>query len=165
MLNFEVMNAFRKALEADQAPSATIELPTGILNEVEVLPQSGCTSFEEHRHIYSVKFDTDYYGNVKVSVHVQWWPFSSMVRAIGAKFNSIQMQNALHWNAYNSEYVHLELNHPEQPGVTYTCILAHPDLKSLWVQLGHSVGSYPNPKEVAAEDIWAQLVSEGVLEL
>lgn len=162
MLKFEELDAFRRLLEADQALSATIELTTGIPGEVDVVAKSGCTAYEELRHIYTVTFNVDYWGKVTINVHIQWQPLRALIRKLTG---GVKLQNALHWDSFNVSCVHLRLEHPEQPGVVYSCILEHSDLRSLWVQMGHSVGSYPNSKNIAAEDIWTQLVGEGVLEL
>lgn len=137
MLGYECLDTFRGWLERDQAPT-----------------KKRLCDVEENRKIFSIRFDTDYDGNVSIDCHIQWGLMEQLM---------VDKYWDMTWDAYDPEIVHLHLTREQEKNVVYTVVMTKAKLKTLWERI-HGP-NHPFPEDEAAEDIWVQLYNRGVWEM
>lgn len=139
MLTYEVLDQFRKALEADQAPSTD--------------PATGCidtTPYDENRMVYHISFEVDIYGQVTIRCLVQFGVMEQLMS--GNKWSTSCYEG--------SENLHLDMKLEEQPGVVYTTVLSKRDIKALYERM-----CIPYPEGKSITEAWEILYGKGVVTL
>lgn len=139
MLDYETIKAFINNLEKDQAP---------VLDENHEIER---TAYEEGRHIYSINFEADFYGDVTVKVLVQWGLMEKLF---------LNKDRMVRWSADCYDALHIYLKLPNQPDVEYATVLFKDDVKRLW-----EPSNNPFPEDESVEDIWVKLYNRGVWEM
>lgn len=147
MLTYEVLDQFRKALEADQAPRS-IPATDPELEPVEV------SAYDEKRHVYHINFETAYDGHVTIKCFVQ---FEVMQKLMANSLWSMTWSTT-GTGAYES--LHPDMKLEEQPGVVYTTVLSKRDIKALYERM-----CIPYPEDKSITEAWEILYGKGVVTL
>lgn len=142
MLDYEIIKAFAKNLENDQAP---------VLDEHREIER---TAYDEGRHIYTINFEVSLSGVVTAKVHVQWGLMEQLF---------LNQDRMVRWNSYTADALHIHLRLASQPDVEYTTVLFKDDVKRLWERI-HSSNS-PYPEDLSIVGVWRKLYERGVWEL
>lgn len=143
MLTYEVLDQFRKALEADQAPSTD--------------PATGCidtTPYDENRMVYRIDFEVDIYGQVTIRCLVQ---FEVMQKLMASSSWSMT------WTTLGTgadENLHPDMELKNQPGVVYTTVLSKRDIKALYERM-----CIPYPEGKSITEAWEILYGKGMVKL
>lgn len=147
MLTYEVLDQFRKDLEADQAPRS-IPATDPELEPVEV------SAYSEKRHVYYINFEVDIQGHVTIRCLVQFGVMEQLMS--GNKWS-------MTWSTTGTgadECLHLAMELKNQPGVVYTTVLFERDIKALYERM-----CIPYPKDKSVTEAWEILYSEGMVKL
>lgn len=143
MLTYEVLDQFRKALEADQAPSTD--------------PATGCidtTPYDENRMVYHISFEVDIYGQVTIRCLVQFGVMEQLMS--GNKWS-------MTWTTLGTgadETLHPDMELENQPGVVYTTVLSKRDIKALYERM-----CIPYPEDKSITEAWEILYGKGMVKL
>ena len=143
MLTYEVLDQFRKALEADQAPSTD--------------PATGCidtTPYDENRMVHRISFELAIYGQVTISCLVQFGVMEQLMS--GNKWSMAWSTSCYE----GSENLHLDMELKNQPGVVYTTVLSKHDIKALYERM-----CIPYPEDKSITEAWEILYGKGMVKL
>lgn len=147
MLTYEVLDQFRKALEADQAPRS-IPATDPELEPVEV------SAYNEKRYVYRIDFETAYDGHVTIRCLVQ---FEVMQKLMASSSWSMT------WTTLGTgadENLHPDMELKNQPGVVYTTVLSKRDIKALYERM-----CIPYPEGKSITEAWEILYGKGMVKL
>lgn len=136
MLTYEVLDQFRKALEADQA-SRLIPATDPELEPVKV------SAYSEKRHVYQINFDVDIHGQATIRCLVQFGVMEQLMS--GNKWS-------MTWSTTGTgadECLHLAMELKNQPGVVYTTVLFKYNIKALYERM-----CIPYPKDKSITEAW-----------
>lgn len=147
MLTYEVLDQFRKALEADQAPRS-IPATDPELEPVEV------SAYNEKRHVYRIDFETAYDGHVTIRCHVQ---LEVMQKLMASSSGSMTWETT---DTGAGESLHLYMELKNQPGVVYTTVLFKCDIKALYERM-----CIPYPEDKSITEAWEILYGKGMVKL
>lgn len=143
MLTYEVLDQFRKALEADQASSTD--------------PATGCidtTPYDENRMVHHISFEVDIYGQVTIRCLVQFGVMEQLMS--GNKWSMAWSTSCYE----GSENLHLDMKLEEQPDVRYTTVLSKRDIKALYERM-----CIPYPEDKSITEAWEILYGKGMVTL
>lgn len=147
MLTYEVLDQFRKALEADQAPRS-IPATDPELEPVEV------SAYNEKRHVYHINFETAYDGHVTIKCFVQ---FEVMQKLMANSSGSMTWATT---GTGADECLHPDMELKNQPGVVYTTVLSKRDIKALYERM-----CIPYPEGKSITEVWEILYGKGMVKL
>lgn len=147
MLTYEVLDQFRKALEADQAPRS-IPATDPELEPVEV------SAYTEKRHVYHINFETAYDGHVTIKCFVQ---FEVMQKLMASSSWSMTWTTT---GTGAAENLHPDMELKNQPGVVYTTVLSKRDIKALYERM-----CIPYPEDKSITEAWEILYGKGMVKL
>lgn len=143
MLTYEVLDQFRKALEADQAPSTDPE--TGRIDT---------TSYEENRMVHFINFEVDIYGQVTIRCLVQ---FGVMQKLMASSPWSMTWSTN---GTGDDECLHPDMKLENQPGVVYTTVLDKRDIKAIYERM-----CIPYPEDKSITEAWEILYGKEMVKL
>lgn len=147
MLTYEVLNQFRNALEADQAPRF-IPATNPKLEPVEV------SAYTEKRHVFYINFEVDIHGQVTIRCLVQFGVMEQLMS--GNKWS-------MTWSTTGTgadECLHLAMELKDQPGVVYTTVLFECDIKAIYERM-----CIPYPEDKSITEAWEILYGKGMVKL
>lgn len=147
MLTYEVLNQFRNALEADQAPRF-IPATDPELEPVEV------SAYSEKRHVYYINFEVDIKGQATIRCLVQFGVMEQLMS---------DNKWSMTWSTSGTgadECLHLAMELKDQPGVVYTTVLFERNIKALYKRM-----CIPYPEDKSITEAWEILYGKGMVNL